>query len=120
MVDQLDDIIRVKAGTTLSFYFIKLKLIVGGSLSPSFFKETKVLAIKLSKIRKQQGIKGLTLYLKACSVILQQSLAGYRIDNMTLIGPRISRTKSGLPRLISRRHRLIMINRKPGCYFLMK
>jgi len=120
VVDQIDDIIRVKAGTTFSFILIKLKLIVGGSLSPSFIKETKVLALKIAKVRKAQGVKGLTLYLKASSVVLQQSLAGYRIDNMTLIGPRVSRTKSGLPRIISRRHRLIMINRKPGCYFLMK
>lgn len=111
---------RVKAIPGISKIFIKLKLISGGSISSIFIKEARVLAFKLSRIRKEQGVKGLTFYLKSCSIALQQSLAGYRIHNMTLVGPRISRTKSGLPRIICRSHRLIMSNRKPGCYFLMK
>jgi hypothetical protein len=116
----IDDMFRVKAVHAIAKLFSKLKLIAGGSLSLCFLKEAQVLASKLSSIRKEQGIKGLTFYLKSCSIALQQSLAGYRIHNMTLVGPRISRTKRGLPRIICRSHRLIMVNRKSGCYFLMK
>lgn len=118
--EQFDDILRVKAKTAISRLFTKFRLIAGGSLSIRFVKEAQVLAIKLSVIRRDQGIKGLTLFLKTSSVCLQQSLAGYCIENVTLVGPRISRTKSGLPRIICRSHRLLMINRLPGCYLLMK
>jgi hypothetical protein len=74
----------------------------------------------LQSVRKDQGVRGLTLYLKSSSICLQQSLAGYRIANVTLVGPRVSRTASGIPRIIPRIHRSIIINRRPGCYFLMK
>jgi len=76
--------------------------------------------VKLQELRKKQGVKGLTLYLKVSSVALQQSLAGYRIDNLGLIGPRVSRTGTGLPRIIPRSHRLVMVNRLPGSYLLMR
>lgn len=65
-------------------------------------------------------MKGLTLYLKVASVLLQQSLAEYRVDDVTLIGPRISRTRKGLPRVIPASHRYIIVNRRPGCYLLMR
>jgi len=117
---KFDDILRVKAKTAISLLFLKFKLIAGGSLSKVFIKESQVIAVKLNKLYLDQGIKGLTLFLKSCSIALQQSCAGYRIDNMTLVGPRVSRTKQGLPRIIPRTHRLLIINRRPGCYFIMK
>lgn len=119
-VDKLDDIIRVKAGSALYLIFKNFKYIAGGSISKHFLKEAKILALKLQSIRKDQGTKGLTLFLKSCSITLQQSLSKYRIKDVTLVGPRVSRTRSGLPRIISRHHRNIMINRKPGSYFLMR
>lgn len=39
-------------------------------------------------------------HLKVASVILQQVIAGNKIPDLTSLGPRISRTKSGLPRFI--------------------
>jgi hypothetical protein len=116
----IDDMFRVKAVPALTLLLQKIKLIAGGSISLCFIKEAKILVLKLSLIRQQQGVKGLTFYLKSCSIALQQSLAGYRIYNMSLVGPRISRTKQGLPRIICRSHRIILSNRKKGCYFLMK
>lgn len=117
---KFDDILRVKSKTAIKNLFIRFRLIAGGSLSIRFVKEAQVLAMKLGKVRREQGVKGLTLYLKSSSVCFQQALAGYRIDNVTLVGPRVSRTATGLPRIIPRSHRLIIVNRKPGCYFLMK
>jgi len=112
--------LRVKAKLGISRLFQKLRLISKGSLSNSFIKETQILAINLIKIRQNQGTKGLTLFLKSCSVALQQSLAEYRIIDMTKVGPRISRTGSGLPRVIPANHRILMVNRGPGCYLLMR
>jgi hypothetical protein len=119
-VDKFDDIICVKAGTALTNIFKSIKLIAGGKLTLKFSKESKILALKLNNIRKAQGIKGVVLYLKASSVLLQQALSQYRIKDCSSIGPRISRNGTGIPRIICRDHRLIMLNRSPGCYLLMR
>jgi hypothetical protein len=111
---------RVKASTAIVSIIVKFRLIAEGSLSKSFLKEAKIIALKLQDIRRTQGVKGLTLYLKSSSVALQQSIAGYRINDMTLVGPRVSRTNQGLPRVIPRIHRRIINNRQPGCYLLMR
>lgn len=50
---------------------------------------------RFSKISSTQGIPGLVKYLKAVSVMTQQSIAGYKADYPV----RISRTKSGIPRV---------------------
>jgi len=97
-----------------------LRILSGGSISLSFLKGTVVIAKDLRAVARSQGIKGLTLYLKTSSVLLQQSVAGHRIVNVSEVGPRVSRTGSGLPRLIPARHRQIIVNRYPGCYILIK
>lgn len=117
---KLSDIIRVKAGTALTDIFLKIKLIAGGSLSLSLVKSTRLLALTLKDIQKRQGIKGLTLYLKSVSVALQQSVSGYIIKDFTAVGPRPSRTSSGLPRIIPSGHRLIIRNKGPGYLILIR
>jgi hypothetical protein len=47
-----------------------------------------------------QGDKGTTLYLKSCQVLLQQSIAGYKVSDITELKSRVKRTKAGLPRII--------------------
>lgn len=117
---QLNDIRHVKV-TTISTLFQKLKVLVGGSISLGFIKCTMTIANSVKFIAKAQGIKGLTLYLKASAVLLQQSVAGHRIIDVGALGPRVSRTKGvGLPRLIPARHRLIIVNRRPGYTYLIK
>ena len=49
---------------------------------------------------RTQGEKGTTLYLKSCQVLLQQSIAGYKVSDITELKSRVSRTKAGLPRII--------------------
>lgn len=114
------DIIRVKAGTELANLFLKIKLISGGSTSLTFIKCTQSLTTVLKVILKKQGVKGLTLHLKSSSIALQQSVSGYIIKDLTQVGPRVSRTRSGLPRLIPSSHRLIIRNRLPGYKILIK
>lgn len=59
--------------------------------------------ISFYKIYHKQGLKGLVLYLKACSVATQQSLGGYIVADSAKFGKcRISRTNRGLPRIIPR------------------
>lgn len=83
--------------------------VVKGNITSTFVKDTKVLLHSLQQILKSQGNKGLCLYLKVCSVAMQQSLSGYNLKNIsTISGPRIRRTRSGLPRIIPRNSRLII------------
>lgn len=58
---------------------------------------------------KTQGVKGLTLYLKVCAVMLQQALGGFIVKDLGKLGPRVSRTNKGLPRIINRIHRNLLL-----------
>jgi len=65
-------------------------------------------------IAKKQSIKGLVLQLKVAQVLLQQSMGGYKVPNVTLLGQRVSRNGSGLPRKwIPRLHRKRLMNGDP-------
>nr|QIR30238.1 RNA-dependent RNA polymerase [Plasmopara viticola lesion associated mitovirus 15] len=97
-----------------------MKLIAGGSTSLTFISSTKYLSIQLKKILLKQGVKGLCLHLKSCSVSLQQSVSGYIIKDLTQVGPRVSRSRGGLPRLIPASHRIIIHNKKPGYKILIR
>jgi len=68
----------------------------------------------MKRIEKQQGVKGLVLFLKVNCVLIQQSLAGHKIPDVSLLGPRVSRTKLGLPRILPTSVRIRIRNRQPG------
>jgi hypothetical protein len=59
----------------------------------------------LSLMFKHQGAKGACLRLKVYAVLLQQSLGGYVVHDITGLKFRVSRTNRGLPRIIPRIHR---------------
>lgn len=78
---------------------IILRLFPAMQVNLSPFKVTLVKQVlrTFSKIFQSQGPRGFVKYLKSCSVVTQQALAGYRIND---ISPRVSRTSSGLPRIL--------------------
>jgi hypothetical protein len=45
-------------------------------------------------------LKGLVLYLKACQVLLQQSVGGYRVVDLSDLKVRPSRNRAGVPLII--------------------
>lgn len=47
-----------------------------------------------------QGEKGATLHLKSCQVLLQQSIAGYKVSDLAELKRRVNRTRAGMPRMI--------------------
>jgi len=59
----------------------------------------------INLLKRNMGIPGTVMYLKGCSVLLQQVSAGYRIPDTSPLGLRIKRTKSGLPALVPRPYR---------------
>lgn len=112
--------LSVKAG---SYFVTLLKLIkgvlIGGSNTKSFLLSVHSVLAALRKIRQNQGLPGLVRFLKVNSVVLQQAAAGFRLRDISPIGCRVSRNGGGLPRIIPRDHRLIILNKGPGyLYFI--
>jgi len=74
-------------------------------------RKSKVLGVFLMVnllvyIRNRSGLKGLTLYLKGCFVLFQQSLGGHLTHDTGKVAKlRVSRNNSGLPRIIPRTFR---------------
>jgi hypothetical protein len=91
----------VKAGRGLVNLFIKQVVIVS-SLTSARVRSLVLFAKFVYKLGNKQGNKGLVLTLKSCSVSLMQSVGGQVTEDMGTFGPRFSRTKGGLPRIIPR------------------
>lgn len=62
------------------------------------------------RLRKSSGSRGVVIYLKGCHVLLNQVVAGQRLDNPRRLGCAISRTRSGLPRVIPILHRRMILS----------
>lgn len=115
--------ISVKAGPSMAFPNLlgKLKAIVGGRVSKSFFSICVNIHKQLKHIQSTQGAYGLIVYLKAAQISLQQASSGYKVRDMKPFGAKISRTKGSLmPRIVAAPHRHIINNNLPGKYFLIR
>jgi hypothetical protein len=120
---QLSDMISVKAGPSMAFPNLlgKLKAIVGGRVSKSFFSICVNIHQQLKHILDTQGAYGLIVYLKAAQISLQQASSGYKVRDMKPFGAKVSRTKGSLmPRIVAAPHRAIILNNRPGKYLLIK
>jgi hypothetical protein len=93
-------LLRVKAGLPLLRPILQVGRVVVGTLNPSWVKVSFSFLRFLVGLQRTQGIPGVVKYLKVASVVLQQASAGYRVSDLTSLGPRLSRSKSGLPRFI--------------------
>jgi hypothetical protein len=58
---------------------------------------------------KRSGSRGAVIYLKGCHVLLQQVVGGHLLDDTRKLGPAISRSHSGLPRVIPIYHRKMIL-----------
>lgn len=107
--------IRVKSNQPIINLFLKIRKILGGSTKLSFIKSLCVVFAKLRELSLHSGNKGLVLYLKACAVCLQQAASGHKLNDLTDLKVRISRTKGlRFPRIIPSSHRKIIANRLVG------
>lgn len=102
--------IRVKAGQAITGIFVRMMPVIVGKTTSTYVQIVKTALRRFSKIVNTQGIPGLVKYLKACSVSTQQSIAGYK----TVTSPRISRTNSGLPRILPVKLRRMIQSGNPG------
>nr|WAY16617.1 putative RNA-dependent RNA polymerase [Binucleate Rhizoctonia mitovirus 7] len=103
--NSINDTFRVKALGALLSVILRLSEVIG--LKVSAYKVRVILAFlrKCAYLYRHRGMKGLVNYLKACSVLFQQSLGGMRLHDTSELKCRVSRTKYGLPRVIDRNWR---------------
>jgi len=95
----------VKAGRPLALKLLSFIGLVGGASLSSWVKILYRFAWHCGWIMKTQGVRGLCLRLKAYSVLLMSVTAGKKHKDVTVLGPAVSRTKTGLPRIIPVEHR---------------
>lgn len=95
----IDGAISVKAGRGLVDLFIKQVLTIS-CLTSARVRSLACFSRFCYRLYKKQGFRGLVLTLKALQVSLMQSIGGNPLKDLGLVGPRFSRTKRGLPRVI--------------------
>jgi hypothetical protein len=67
------------------------------------------IVLRLFFIHRTQGVKGLVIYLKASTVLLQQALGGHVLSDTSGLNTRIARRKRGLPLIIPRQDRILIL-----------
>jgi len=93
-------ILSVKGQKPLINHMLNMVRLVVGKVTPNWVRLVVILLKRTSILHKMQGPAGYVKYLKGTCIIIQQVSSGYKIKDLATIGPRISRTHSGLPRLI--------------------
>jgi hypothetical protein len=73
-------------------------------------KSIRRFLININHLKQHNGLPGVVKYLKGCSVLLQQMIAGYKIPDSSPLGLRIKRTRSGFPVIIPRNDRISIIS----------
>jgi len=68
--------------------------------SKSVVKQVAGFVFYVSKMARHSGLKGVVIYLKACQVLLQQSIGGYRVLDLSELKVRPRRNRRGVPLII--------------------
>lgn len=95
----------VKIGTTLGRQLVKLCLLREGGLTKVWYTSVMRFGKWVEVTVKSQGWRGVVIYCKACSTMMQQGLGNHVLSTSRLLGCAVSRTGRGLPRIIPSVHR---------------
>jgi len=98
----------VKQGQPMVAHILRMIPSLGGQITPNWARITIRFLKQLNLIKRANGTKGVVLYLKTCSVLLQQVCAGYKISDIGPLGFRVGRSNSGLPSIIPSYHRKLI------------
>lgn len=92
-------------GRSLIGFCLRAWAEVGGRVTRFRVIGICVFAYRVYNIFKSEGRKGLVLTLKASQVLIQQSLAGYIVEDLSPLKRRVRRDRSGFPLWIPASHR---------------
>lgn len=96
---------RVKAGRGWVNVCLQILIIIRGRLSSPLVRGTVHIVGRFHHLYKTQGNVGLVIYTKATYVLLQQVAAGMKTPSTQALGPGVSRSRDGMPRIIPSIHR---------------
>jgi hypothetical protein len=99
-INKINATFGVKAIGQLLELFKRALPATGMKLTPGRVRVILHFIKECKRIHLSQGMKGLVIFLKVNSVLVQQSIGGFVLKDITPVGCRVSRCKSGLPRLI--------------------
>lgn len=97
--------LKVKLGRPAVTHILGCVALLGRRVNLSVVKVVITTVATFWRLQKKGGIKFLVIYLKGCASILQQSIGGQRLYDLTPFGARIGRTHGGLPNIIPALHR---------------
>jgi hypothetical protein len=92
--------LAVKGSKPLLNHLLNVVRVVVGGMSVNWVRLTVILVRRLHSILRAQGLNGYVKYLKVCSVLVQQVIGGHVERDITPLGPRVKRSKGGLPRIL--------------------
>jgi hypothetical protein len=87
-------------GRGLINYFLLIIDVLRHHRTASDVKLVAYFSFYAARMAYHQGLRGLTIHMKVCHVMLMQGLASYRVPDLGLLGRRVKRTSSGLPIVI--------------------
>lgn len=99
-LDKIQDWFTVKGGRPLVNILKGIVIMAGAKVTSGIIRYIVLFIVHCKHLKRTQGMKGLTKYLKASTVSVQQSLGSHRVRDVALLGARVSRTGRGLPRFI--------------------
>jgi len=95
----------VKGGRALGAGLAKVLHFREGGATSRWYNAIMAYAKFVVTLQRQNGWAYVVIYLKACCVLLQQAAGGFKIDNTRDLKCAVSRTRSGIPRVIPPRMR---------------
>jgi hypothetical protein len=101
----INDMIFRNEGRPMVRHLLSVVPLLGGVLSRNWAKTCLRFLKQLNQLHKHNGLPGVVKYLKVATVCTQQVVSGYTIPDLNPLGMRISRSKTGLPRIIPADHR---------------
>jgi hypothetical protein len=101
LIERFNAMLGVKARPLLRKVLFGVLSVCKARVSKSKFSCVALMVSRIAYIRRNNGLKGLTIYLKTAFVAYQQSLGGQVLPDIGSISKvRISRNNRGLPRII--------------------
>lgn len=106
LVPSFSGMLRVKAARPMVNWILQSILLLKGSIANSDVKVSVYFVRYLYTLSRKSGLVFTVKYLKASTSLLMQAIAGEAHASTQCLGAAVSRTNSGLPRIIPAVHRM--------------
>lgn len=116
-LSRLNGMIAGNGGRGWINWLLKIPIIIRGGNSAALVRSAVVFIRACYNLYKCQGRSGLCIYTKNCYVLTMQTIAGMKVKSVHPLGGTPGRSRSGLPQIIPRVHRIRILQ---GDKFLLR